>query len=264
MKVLIIQCNFNQQYCIPSCHVVSLMANRTKECRRCGQANHFRRNACINCGVSLKPGRPRRTTEVAGFSVGHNGGRPQSTTREAGYCAGRPRGTTRDDGFNVGSGRPRGTTRAAAYNVSSGRPHGNVEFHTSIQLPSDWDHSDDLVNVTDVLLEMCGRRITQQRTFDKKPLGLAVCYGCGHLLWSTVDGGHTFLVDKPSGMSEDEAPASAYLRAVPSCTAGFVYTERGTSNKERWYSCPYCKSSTISSIQHIGCVLDPSGKYKAC
>ena len=117
------------------------------------------------------------------------------------------------------------------------------------------------MNVTDVLLDMCGRRITQQRTFDKKPLGLAVCYGCGHLLWSTVDGGHTFLVDKPSGMSEDEAPASAYLRAVPSCTAGFVYTEQGTSNKG-WYSCPYCKSSTISSIQHVGCVLDPSRNTK--
>ena len=26
------------------------------------------------------------------------------------------------------------------------------------------------------------------------PLGLAVCYGCGHLLWSTVDGAHTFVV----------------------------------------------------------------------
>ena len=60
-------------------------------------------------------------------------------------------------------------------------------------------------------------------------------------------------------MSEDEAPASAYLRAVPSYTAGFVYTERGTSTKERWYSCPYCKSSTIPSI---GCVLDPGLNVK--
>ena len=89
-----------------------------------------------------------------------------------------------------------------------------------------------------------------------------MCYGCGHLLWSRVDGGHTFLVDKPSGMSEDEAPASAYLRAVPSCTVGFVYTERGTSTKERWYSCPYCRCNTIPSNQHIGCVLDPSLNVK--
>ena len=33
-------------------------------------------------------------------------------------------------------------------------------------------------------------------------------------------------------MSEEEAPASAYLRAVPKCVAGFVYTERGKSTKD--------------------------------
>ena len=64
------------------------------------------------------------------------------------------------------------------------------------------------------------------------------------------------------GMSEDEVPASAYLRSVPSCTAGFVYTERGTSTKERWYSCPYCRCNTIPSNEHIGCVLDPSLNVK--
>ena len=69
-------------------------------------------------------------------------------------------------------------------------------------------------------------------------------------------------MNKPSGMSEDEAPASAYLRAVPSCTAGFVYTWRGTSTKERWYSCSFCKSNPIPSIQHVGCVLDPSANVK--
>ena len=67
------------------------------------------------------------------------------------------------------------------------------------------------MNVDDEVLDMCTRRIAQQHTFDRKPLGLGVCYGCGHLLWSSVDGAHTFLVDKPSGMTEDEARASAYL-----------------------------------------------------
>ena len=33
------------------------------------------------------------------------------------------------------------------------------------------------------------------------------------------------------GMSEEEAPASAYLRAVSKSVAGFVYTERGKSTK---------------------------------
>ena len=86
--------------------------------------------------------------------------------------------------------------------------------------------------MSNINVELLDVRISQQRTFYRKPLGLAVCYGCGHLLWSTVDGAHTFLVHKPSSMSESDAPASAYLRAVSSCTAGFVYTERGTSTKE--------------------------------
>ena len=105
------------------------------------------------------------------------------------------------------------------------------------------------------MLGLCSRRITQQRTYDKKPLGVAVCYRCGHMLWSCVDGAHTFLVSKPSGMSEEEAPGSAYLRAVPNCMAGFVYTERGKSTKERWYSCGYCKSDQIPPEQHVAMCL---------
>ena len=237
---------------------VYVMSCSTKPCKECGEANHFRAIACINCGESFrKRGRPQKTAEADGFSVGRNGGRPRYTTREsgsfvsdgrprgttqeagfgvsdgrphgttqeAGYAVsdGRPRGTTQEDGFFVGDGRPRGTTREAGSNVSGGRPRNTrqcPEFDNTIQLPTDWCHSSELVNIDNDLLDMCARRISQQRTFDRKPLGLAVCYGCGHLLWSTVDGVHTFLVNKPSGMSEDDAPASAYLRAVPSCTAG--------------------------------------------
>ena len=181
------------------------MFHHVKECNQCGQPNHFRRKACVDCGTSLKQGRPQDTSQKAGFKVGLNGGRPSGTTREA--------------GFNINGGRPCGRRRV-------------VEFHDSIQLSTDWDHSGELLNVDYELLNVCARRIAQQRTFDKKPLGIAVCYGCGHLLWSCVDGAHTFLVNKPSGMTEADAPASAYLRAMPNCTASFVYTERGTSTKE--------------------------------
>ena len=52
-----------------------------------------------------------------------------------------------------------------------------------------------------------------------------------------IDGSHTFLVDKPSNMTAAEAPASAYLTAVPNCTLSFQYTECGSSTKERWYCC---------------------------
>ena len=203
------------------------MSCRTKPCKECGEANNVRAIACISCGENFKKrGRPQKTAEVDGFSVGRNGGRPRYTTRETGALVsdGRPRGTTQEAGFFVGDGRPRGTTREAGSNVSGGRPRNTrrcPEFDNTIQLPADWCHSSELVNIDNDLLDMCARRISQQRTFDRKPLGLAVCYGCGHLLWSCVDGVHTFLMNKPNGMSEDDAPASAYLQAVPSCTAGF-------------------------------------------
>ena len=44
-----------------------------------------------------------------------------------------------------------------------------------------------LVNTDDELLGLCSRRIAQQHTYVKKPLGVAVCCRCGHMLWSCVD-----------------------------------------------------------------------------
>ena len=41
-----------------------------------------------------------------------------------------------------------------------------------------------------------------------------------------------FCVVSRHGRSEEESPASAYLRAVPKCVAGFVYNERGKSTKD--------------------------------
>ena len=140
-----------------------------------------------------------------------------------------------------------------------GRPR-TILFHESIELPEDWDNSEVSLNVDDDLLGVCSRRIAQQCTYDKKPLGVAVCYGCRHMLWSCVDGAHTFLVSKPSGVSGDEADApacaTAYLRAMPNCVAGFVYTERGKSTKERWYSCGYRCKSQIPPEHHVGNVFD--------
>ena len=229
------------------------MPVRVRKCPHCSSENHLRKKVCVQCGTTLAPnkstGRRSGTTKEAGYGVGCNGGRPSGTTSEAGY------------GVGCSGGRPSGTPVKAGYRVgdSGGRPRKpkNIQFDESVVVPTDWDHSVELVNINSSLLDACGRRIAQQRTFDKKPLGVAVCYGCGHLLWSCVDGAHTFLVNKPSGKSEDDAPASAYLRTVPNCTASFVYTERGNSTKERWY-CPYCKSTQIPSDQQVGHVLDAS------
>ena len=119
------------------------------------------------------------------------------------------------------------------------------KLHESIELPTEWDLSGETLNLCENLLSACARRISQQRTCDVKSLGVGVCYGCGHVLFTSVDNVHTFLIEKPSGLTDDDAPASAYLKAVPNCALTFVYTERGNSTKERWYSCGNCNNTSI-------------------
>ena len=134
------------------------MSNFVKECKECGEANSVRATACSSCSTSFrKRGRPRNTTEEDGYAVSE--GRPHGTTQQAGYAVsdGQPHGTTREAGSKVSGGRPRNSRR-------------HPEFNSSIQLPSIWSHSNQLVNVDDELLDTCARRIAQQRTFDKKPL----------------------------------------------------------------------------------------------
>ena len=192
----------------------------------------MKRTCCEQCGATFKPGRSSGTTEAAGYGVGHSGGRTQGTTEAAGYGAShsgdRTQGTTEAAGYGVGhsSGRTQGTTKSKGHEVSGGRPRGKkrvVDFDECIDLPTDWCHEQRFVNVDSVLLNVCGHRIAQQHTYDRKPLGTGVCYGCGHMLWTTVDGAHTFLVNKPSGISDDDAPASAYLRACAQLQRVFVH-----------------------------------------
>ena len=123
-------------------------------------------------------------------------------------------------------------------------------FDNSIDLPTKWDTDANTVNVDETLLNTCNRRITQQRKFDSKPLGTGICYGCGHMLWSSVDSAHTCLINKPSNMTKETSPAAAYLKAVPNCRASFVYKESaGDSKKPRWYACNYCRSASVPADQ---------------
>ena len=69
-----------------------------------------------------------------------------------------------------------------------------------IDLPDKWDSSKDKINLTPDILERYAQRVMQQRRFDKKPLAKALCLQCGRILWTTVDGAHTFLVEPPHGM----------------------------------------------------------------
>ena len=220
-------------------------------------------------GSDVSLGRPTGTTASEGSDVSL--GRPTGITASEGYDVpqGRPTGTTASEGYDVSQSRPTGTTASEGYDVSQGRPTGTTvtvsEGYKTGQsgrslgkkntflgdLPSEWDTS--AVNLTNDLSK-CQSRIKQQRIFDRKSLGVGVCYNCGHVLWSTVDGAHTFLVDKPSNMTREDAPASAYLRAVPNCSLSFVYMG-GRSSKERWYCCSHCKSASVPTEMHVGRVF---------
>ena len=213
------------------------MPFRKKKCHSCEHLNHVRSTQCKVCNSLLQGGRPRNTKASDGYKVTHSGGRPVGTTSEAGYGVGRSGGRpTGSRGF----GRPKGHS-------------GVVSFLDNVGLPSEWDTS--AINLSEELLQICESRIKQQRTFDRKSLGVGVCYRCGHVLWTSVDGTHTFLVDKPNNMTKEDAPASAYLRAVRNCSLSFEYAERGSSTKQRWYCCSHCKKATIPADLHVGHVF---------
>ena len=180
---------------------------------------------CTCCGLVLSKkggGRPINAKASYGYAVGRSGGRPS--------------GTKASDGYSVGHGGGRGRVK-------------QVDFDEYTNLPSEWDLSEETLNLDEALLTACARRVCQQRTFDGKSLGVGVCYGCGHMLFTCVDNVHTYLIDKPSGWTEDDAPASAYLT--------FMYSER-SSTKQSWYFCGNCKNTTIPQDQHVGDVMDDS------
>ena len=244
-----------------------------------GRSGGRPRDTSATEGYGVSPGRRSGSTAAEGSNVGRAGGRPTGTSAAEGYgvstgrpsgtsaaegCSvgrlgGRPTGTSAAEGFSVGrlGGRPTSTSAAEGYNVGrcggKGKHGKSITFLDDIDLPTEWDTSH--VNLDADLLSQCRSLIMQQRPFDRKSLGVGVCYNCGHVLWSVVDGAHTFLVDKPSNMTREEAPASAYLRAVPNCSLSFVYSGGRSKTKERWYCCSYCKSASVPTEMHVGRVF---------
>ena len=124
-------------------------------------------------------------------------------------------------------------------------------------LPDNWDTSEEYTNLTEDMLQQCRASVAHQQRFDKKLLASALCYRCGKVLWSSVDGAHTFLVHPPEGMREKDAPASAIIHPVPDCALTFLYSDR-----ERWYACSHCRSNTIPSDQYVGDVTSANGELK--
>ena len=57
----------------------------------------------------------------------------------------------------------------------------------------------------------------------------------------------------PSGMTSDDAPAMAYLKASPNLNVTFV---RMKGDYEKWLSCPQCKKYAVPPNQHLGDVFE--------
>jgi hypothetical protein len=122
-----------------------------------------------------------------------------------------------------------------------GRRSNEVSFLDSSAFPTDWTSDHDVVNITEVTLAKCEKRILQQRCFDRKPLGEGVCYSCGRLLWPKA-------LYKHPPMRKCEAPAAAYLKAAPKCSLKFE--KCGTSAK--WMCCSHCQSKQMPTEMHVG------------
>ena len=171
-------------------------------------------NEIKGVGVCRTRGRPMGSTEAKGCRVGKSGGRPIGSTEANGFdvskAGGRPIGTTKVKGFGVG-------LSGGVYAGSQ----SNVLFKDNIELPDEWYTSSETVNVDDCLLRRCASRIVQQRVFDSQPLAIGLCYSCGRVLWNPSHAHYSGLVT-PSGMTPDDAPATAYLRASPNSNLSFV------------------------------------------
>ena len=96
-----------------------------------------------------------------------------------------------------------------------------VNLLKDCDLPMEWDTCPEYVNISETMLKRCTQRLAQKQRFDLKPLGEALCWQCGKILWTGVDGSHHICVEPPVGLTSKDAPAMAYKRAVPNCQLSF-------------------------------------------
>ena len=84
------------------------------------------------------------------------------------------------------------------------------------------------------------------------------CYNCGCVLWAT---NATSMISPPNGLDTDNAPALAYLQAVPNCRLHFIALS-GSDSGDKWFCCSYCKSKDVPIDQHVGDIFDEDGNVK--
>ena len=182
-------------------------------------------------------------------------GRPPSNVNiELDVSTGHPFGTTHDTGFSVSTDHPPGYTDSTesadskviklhennsdmcnAIEVLDNNPELLAEYMKQYDLPSAWYTDKPSLPLSDNLLTRAKRRIGQQVRFDTKPLGIAMCYCCGSILWSRVDNSHAHLVKHD--LDDETIPAVAYQCTMAINGRGYL-EYRHKSGK--LYACSVC------------------------
>ena len=144
--------------------------------------------------------------------------------------------------------------KSSKFTVTNSSSGIDVVFDPTVELPTEWDTSQECVNLSEDLVKL-KMRCMQQREFDKQTLVDGICYNCGRVLWSTNT---TTLITPPNGLDADNAPASAYVQSVPNCKVHFVATDCD----EKRYCCYYCKSKHVPVDQYVGDIFSKDGSVK--
>jgi len=79
--------------------------------------------------------------------------------------------------------------------------------------------------------------IGQQVRFDVKPLGIAMCYSCGSILWSRVDNCHAHLVKFDLN---NENVAVVYQHAMVASGRGYLNSLNYWHKSGKLYYCLVC------------------------
>ena len=106
--------------------------------------------------------------------------------------SGRPKGTTADKGYatGVGGGRTSGTTpREGVKHENSAK--AQIMHDPKCKEDEGWCTDEHLVNVSPAKLKKLKALFTKECKYDSTPLGKAVCWQCGRILYGNVGNGRT-------------------------------------------------------------------------
>ena len=98
--------------------------------------------------------------------------------------------------------------------------------------------------------------------FSKKSLIVdLLVLGCGRVSWNPSHAHYSDLITLPSGMTPDDVPATAFLRASPN----FNLTLVGSNGiSEKWLCCPQCKKYAVPPDEHVGDVFGSGTHISIC